>query len=161
MDMIDRPLGTYLNPELLDVLEPTFKKNMDLKMGVKIEGFNGNEKVESVKTDQGDVPADLVVVSAGVTPNTDWLKGTVDLDQRGWIKTDPYLRTNVKDVYAIGDAILPLSIPVGKPMPIALATTARREWLIISLKISQIALSRVLSVLQLLASLTITSLLRD
>lgn len=127
MDMIDRPLGTYLNPELLDVLEPTFKKNMDLKMGVKIEGFNGNDKVESVKTDQGDVPADLVVVSAGVTPNTDWLKGTVDLDQRGWIKTDPYLRTNVKDVYAIGDAILPLSIPVGKPMPIALATTAKRE----------------------------------
>ena len=127
MDMIDRPLGTYLNPELLDVLEPTFKKNMDLKMGVKIEGFNGNEKVESVKTDQGDIPADLVVVSAGVTPNTDWIKGTVDLDQRGWIKTDPYLRTNVKDVYAIGDAILPLSIPAGKPMPIALATTARRE----------------------------------
>ena len=66
--MIDRPLGTYLNPELLDVLEPTFKKNMDLKMGVKIEGFNGNEKVESVKTDQGDLTADLVVVSAGVTP---------------------------------------------------------------------------------------------
>ena len=102
MDMIDRPLGTYLNSELLDVLEPTFKKNMDLKMGVKIEGFNGNGKVESVKTDQGDVPADLVVVSAGVMPNTDWLKGVVDLDQRGWIKTDPYLRTNVKDVYAKG-----------------------------------------------------------
>ena len=127
MDMIDRPLGTYLNSELLDVLEPAFKKNMDLKMGVKIEGFNGNGKVESVKTDQGDVPADLVVVSAGVMPNTDWLKGVVDLDQRGWIKTDPYLRTNVKDVYAIGDAILPLSIPAGKPMPIALATTTRRE----------------------------------
>jgi NADH peroxidase len=127
MDMIDRPLGTYLNPELLDVLEPAFKDHMDLKMGVKIEGFNGTDKVESVKTDKGDVPADLVVVSAGVTPNTAWLKGTVDLDQRGWIKTDPYLRTNVKDVYAIGDAILPLSIPAGKPMPIALATTARRE----------------------------------
>ncbi len=127
MDMIDRPLGTYLNSELLDVLEPAFKKNMDLKMGVKIEGFNGNGKVESVKTDQGDVPADLVVVSAGVMPNTDWLKGVVDLDHRGWIKTDPYLRTNVKDVYAIGDAILPLSIPAGKPMPIALATTTRRE----------------------------------
>lgn len=127
MDMIDRPLGTYLNPEFLDILEPAFKDHMDLKMGVKIEGFNGTDKVESVKTDKGDVPADLVVVSAGVSPNTDWLKGTVDLDQKGWIKTDPYLRTNVKDVYAIGDAILPLSIPAGKPMPIALATTARRE----------------------------------
>lgn len=127
MDMIDRPLGTYLNPELLDVLEPTFKDHMDLKMGVKITGFVGDKKVESVETDQGNVSADLVIVSAGVSPNTDWLKGVVDLDQRGWIKTDPYLRTNVKDVYAIGDAILPLSIPAGKPMPIALATTARRE----------------------------------
>lgn len=127
LDMIDRPLGTYLNPELLNVLEPTYQQHMELKMGVKIEGFTGKDKVESVKTDKGKVPADLVVVSAGVTPNTDWLKGTVDLDQRGFIKTDPFLRTNVKDVYAIGDAILPLSIPAGKPMPIALATTARRE----------------------------------
>lgn len=127
MDMIDRPLGTYLNPELLDVLEPTFKDHMDLKMGVKITGFKGEQKVSGVETDQGTVAADLVLVSAGVSPNTAWLKGVVDLDQRGWIKTDPYLRTNVPDVYAIGDAILPLSIPAGKPMPIALATTARRE----------------------------------
>lgn len=127
MDMIDRPLGTYLNPELTNILEPVFKDHMDLKMNAKITGFKGEDKVSGVETDQGVVPADLVIVSAGVTPNTAWLKGTVDLDQRGWIKTDPYLRTNVKDVYAIGDAILPLSIPAGKPMPIALATTARRE----------------------------------
>ena len=79
MDMIDRPLGTYLNPELLDILEPTFKDHMDLKMGVKIEGFNGTDKVESVKTDNGDVSADLVVVSAGVSPNTDWLKAGLRL----------------------------------------------------------------------------------
>ncbi len=59
------------------------------------------EKLKVLKLIKGDVPADLVVVSAGVMPNTDWLKGVVDLDQRGWIKTDPYLRTNVKDVYAI------------------------------------------------------------
>lgn len=127
MDMIDRPLGTYLNPELTNILEPVFKDHMDLKMNAKITGFKGEDKVSGVETDQGVVPADLVIVSAGVTPNTAWLKGIVDLDQRGWIKTDPYLRTNVKDVYAIGDAILPLSIPAGKPMPIALATTARRE----------------------------------
>lgn len=33
----------------------------------------------------------------------------------------------MKGVYTIGDAILPLSIPAGKPVPIALATTTRRE----------------------------------
>ena len=76
MDMIDRPLGTYLNPELTNILEPVFKDHMDLKMNAKITGFKGEDKVSGVETDQDVVPADLVIVSAGVTPNTTWLKGT-------------------------------------------------------------------------------------
>ena len=56
--------------------------------GIGLDFVEGKKTLELVK---GDVPADLVVVSAGVMPNTDWLKGVVDLDQRGWIKTDPYL----------------------------------------------------------------------
>lgn len=127
MDMLERPLAAYLNEEFLDILESMLKAKIALKMGVKITGFKGTQMVEAVKTDQGEIPADSVIISAGVKPNTDWLKGTVTLDERGWIKTDPYLRTNVEDVFAIGDAILPLSIPAGKPMPVALATTARRE----------------------------------
>ena len=127
MDMLERPLAAYLNAEFLDILEPVLETKITLKMGVKITGFKGKQKVEAVKTDQGEVPADAVIISAGVKPNTDWLKDTVALDKRGWIKTDPYLRTDIEDVFAIGDAILPLSIPAEKPMPIALATTARRE----------------------------------
>jgi Pyruvate/2-oxoglutarate dehydrogenase complex, dihydrolipoamide dehydrogenase (E3) component, and related enzymes len=69
----------------------------------------------------------LIIQAAGVKPNTDWLRGTVELDKRGWIKTDKYLRTNLPDVYAIGDAVLAYSIPAQKDMPIALATVARRE----------------------------------
>lgn len=59
--------------------------------------------------------------------NTEWLKGIVDLDERGWIQTNEYLQTNLPDVYAVGDATLAYSIPARKKMPIALATVARRE----------------------------------
>ena len=127
MDMIDHPLETYLNQKFTHILEPVFSEHMDLKMGAKILGFEGDTKVNKVKTDQGDVPADLVIIAAGVKPATDWLKGSIDLDDRGFIKTDPYLRTNHEDIVAIGDAIKPLSIPANQKMPIALATTARRE----------------------------------
>lgn len=127
MDMIDHPLETYLNQKFTHILEPVFKEHMDLKMGAKILGFEGDTKVTKVKTDQGDVPADLVIIAAGVKPATDWLKDSIDLDDRGFIKTDAYLRTNHEDIVAIGDAIKPLSIPANQKMPIALATTARRE----------------------------------
>lgn len=127
MDMIDHPLETYLNQKFTHILEPVFNEHMDLKMGAKILGFEGDAKVNKVKTDQGEVPADLVIIAAGVKPATDWLKGSIDLDDRGFIKTDSYLRTNHDDIVAIGDAIKPLSIPANQKMPIALATTARRE----------------------------------
>ena len=127
-DFIDRPLGNYLNPEMTKIINKTLTDNgIDVQMSQAITSFAGNGKVASVETKKGSYPADLVIQAAGVTPNTDWLKGVVDLDDRGYIAVDPYLRTNLHDVYAVGDAILPLSIPAGKPSPIALATTARRE----------------------------------
>lgn len=128
LDMIDRPLGTYLDPEMTDILAKELTdKGVELKLSVKIEAFTGDEAVSAVKTDAGDVKTDLVIQAAGIKPATEWLKGTVNLDKRGFINTDPYLRTNLPDVYAIGDATLVYSIPAQQKVPIALATVARRE----------------------------------
>src|SRR5699024_2858068 len=92
-----------------------------------IKEYVGSDKVTAVKTEKEEVPSDVVIQAAGVKPNTDWLKDTVDLDNRGWIKTNEYLQTNLPDVYAIGDATLAYSIPADNHVPIALATVARRE----------------------------------
>ena len=40
----------------------------------------------------------------GQIPNTDWLKGVVDLDEAGYILIDDLLRTNLPGVFACGDA---------------------------------------------------------
>jgi dihydrolipoamide dehydrogenase len=53
-----------------------------------------------------DVEADIVLVSVGRRPQTSGLnldKLGVDIDAKGFIKTDSAMRTNVKGIYAIGD----------------------------------------------------------
>lgn len=129
IDMINRPLGNYLDEELAGPIgDELTSHGVNLHLGHGVASFEGNGAVSSVKDDEGKVfDADLVIVAAGVKPNTKYLEGTVDLDARGFIKTDAYLRTSAKNVFAIGDAIKPLFAPARQAAPIALASTARRE----------------------------------
>ncbi|MET1139870.1 FAD-dependent oxidoreductase [Enterococcus hirae] len=128
LDVIDRPLGTYLDPEMTDILTEHLKeKGIKVVTGAKITAFTGEQQVAAIQTADEEITTDLVIQAAGVKANTEWLKGVVDLDDRGWIVTDEYLQTNLPDVYAVGDATLAYSIPARSKMPIALATVARRE----------------------------------
>ena len=65
-------------------------------------GKDGN--VTAVTLDDGTrLPADFLVVSAGVRPNIEFLEGSgISLDRR--IVTDEHMRTSVPAVYAAGDA---------------------------------------------------------
>jgi NAD(P)H-nitrite reductase large subunit len=57
----------------------------------------------SVSTDKaGHLPVDLVVVSVGVKPNTDFLKGSGVAVEAG-VKVDDRLQTSVPNIYAAGD----------------------------------------------------------
>jgi len=51
-----------------------------------------------------DVAVDGVFVNIGHSPQTDFLRDTIDLDPDGFIVTDGRLRTNVPGVFAAGDA---------------------------------------------------------
>lgn len=63
---------------------------------VKVVGAKDGKKVE--------FPADGVFVFVGLEPNTKFLSKTkVELDERGFVKTDLNLRTNVKGIFAAGD----------------------------------------------------------
>ncbi|BBZ20831.1 NAD(P)/FAD-dependent oxidoreductase [Mycolicibacterium gadium] len=50
---------------------------VDLRVGVDVQGFVGERKVEGVTLSDGSrVAADLVIVGLGVTPATGWLEGS-------------------------------------------------------------------------------------
>ena len=51
--MIDRPLGTYLDAEMTDILEQHPNENgIEVLTNAKIEAFTGNGKVEAIKTSE-------------------------------------------------------------------------------------------------------------
>ncbi|MGL9749609.1 NADH peroxidase [Enterococcus sp. DIV0170] len=129
VDIITRPLGVYLDKEFTDILEKEMTDNgMTLAMEEKVVEFVGEDgKVNKVVTDKGEYPAEMVVMSAGVRPNTAWLKDAVDMHPNGMIKTDEYMRTSAEDVFAVGDATLIQYNPGQTSVNIALATNARRQ----------------------------------
>ncbi|WP_343488009.1 FAD-dependent oxidoreductase [Allomuricauda sp. d1] len=79
--------------------------HIDLRLDTNLVEIvpNENGKVKAVTTDKGDtIECDMVGLTAGVTPNIDFLKDSGIELGRG-IKVNRFLETNIKDVYAIGD----------------------------------------------------------
>ncbi len=74
------------------------------------------------------VPADLVILSVGVRPETGFLKDSgIALGSRGEILVDEKLETNVKGIYAVGDAIATKNIVTGEMGILPLASPANRQ----------------------------------
>ncbi len=78
MDINNRPLSSYLDKEFTDVLEKEMiDRDVELALGNSITEFVGdeNDRVIEVVTTKGTYSADLVILSAGNRPNTEWLRG--------------------------------------------------------------------------------------
>lgn len=79
-------------------------KGIAVHLNESVEKFTGYHDVEQVITDQGTYDADLVILSIGVRPATEFLKGSgIELAKNGAIKIDREMRTNIEDIYAAGD----------------------------------------------------------
>ncbi|MCK4392062.1 FAD-dependent oxidoreductase, partial [Candidatus Bipolaricaulota bacterium] len=51
-----------------------------------------------------EAKVDGLFINIGHLPETDFLQGTLNLDEHGYIITDDRLRTNLPGVFAAGDA---------------------------------------------------------
>ena len=75
-----------------------------------VESFVGNEvleaaRVKNLKTEEVyDFPTAAAFIYVGFHPNTEYLKGMLDMDPLGHIHTDIHMRTKVPGIYACGDA---------------------------------------------------------
>jgi thioredoxin reductase (NADPH) len=72
----------------------------------EIEGKDTVEEVvvKNVKTGKlSSVSVDGVFIAIGYTPNTDFVKDLVQLDEQGYIVTDEHMKTQVPGLFAAGD----------------------------------------------------------
>ena len=104
-EMADRilPLETLAASErLADALRAL---GVTLHVGDAVQEVVPGEPVQ-VKSAQGIVSVERIVVALGRSPNTDSLQtenAGVTLDPRGFVVTDAKLRTSAKHIYAAGD----------------------------------------------------------
>lgn len=93
-----------------------------------LEEIIGKEKVEGVKTDKGEYPADLVIIAVGIQPATELLKDTsIKMLKNGAILVDGYGRTSIPDIYAAGDCASVYHIIRKEDVYIPLGTNANKQ----------------------------------
>ena len=110
MDKIIPTMDGALSKELNKVLR---KQGMKFMLSTAVQAVERNSDTVKVtaKDKKGEevvVEGDYVLVSVGRKPYTDGLsleKAGVDLDERGRVKTNEHLQTNVSNIYAIGDVV--------------------------------------------------------
>lgn len=79
---------------------------IDLQLGVTLKEIlpdeNGRARAVVVKETNEEIPCDLVGLTAGVTPNINFLKDS-GIELGKGVKVNRYLQTNIENIYAIGD----------------------------------------------------------
>ena len=95
-----------------------------------VEGFsdNGSGQVCGVTADGRAFPADLVILSIGVMPNTEIAASAgIQLGAKKAILVDDEMRTNIPHIYAAGDCATARHIVTGQDVHIPLGTTANKQ----------------------------------
>ncbi|MWC27015.1 FAD-dependent oxidoreductase [Paenibacillus sp. MMS18-CY102] len=128
IDNMDRILFKYLDRTFTDGIENELEsRHIKLQLGQTVTGFEGEDgKVSKVITTAGEYETDLVVLCIGFRPNTELLKGQVEMLSNGAIIVDEYMRTSHPDVLAAGDSCAVMFNPTHKHAYIPLATNAVR-----------------------------------
>lgn len=112
MDRLIPTMDAGLGKELQRVLKKDLK--MEFFMKHKVESVVSKGKEVTVTADNGkgekiEIKGDYVLMAVGRKPYTEGLnleKAGVKLDARGRVEVDAHLKTNVDNIYAIGDVVV-------------------------------------------------------
>ncbi len=140
IEMADQILPQALGKNISRIVENHLKKNgVNLMLSERVIQINGDEKigVTSVETAHGTVPCDLVVMSAGVRPNTKFAADSgLATGRSGGILVDRRMRTTDPDIYAGGDCVELRNLVSGENMTMPLGSLANRQGRIIATNIN-------------------------
>jgi NADPH-dependent 2,4-dienoyl-CoA reductase/sulfur reductase-like enzyme/rhodanese-related sulfurtransferase len=124
-------------PQILGILDWEIAKLVERHMeshGVKVLtetkvlSFEGDGQVTGVVTEQGTLPADMVILAVGVRPNVRLgREAGLEIGPTGAIAVDPRMRTSDPDIYAAGDCVESMDLVTGRPCYVPLGSTANKQ----------------------------------
>jgi thioredoxin reductase (NADPH) len=111
----------------MDVLANTSLVSFDPDENGRLAGVT----LTDAEGDEIERDANAAFIFIGLDPNTEWLRGTVDLDEAGFVVTDRMMQTSLPGVFAAGDvranSTRQLAAAVGEGAAVALQIRAHLE----------------------------------
>lgn len=119
-NIVDAEVAVYAKKHLL-------KEGIRVITGTKADAIMGNDRVTGVKTSAGLLRCELLIMAAGIRPNTDFLQDSGLEMFKGTILVDKTMKTNLEDVYAAGDCVMVTNRITGKPQWSPMGSSANLE----------------------------------
>lgn len=116
-----------------EVHNELYAKGVELNFNQSIKSFSEADGKITVTTNDGEFTADMVLVSVGVAPESALAKDCgITTNERGYIIVNDQMQTNVKDIYALGDAVEVTHFVTGHKTAIPLAGPANKQGRIVA-----------------------------
>ena len=126
--LLDEEAATYLSRYLR-------LKGVDVRCGARVIRIEGDDQgnVQTVITENAEIPADMVLIAVGVRPNSKLAKEAgLDIGPIGEIRVNEYLQTSDPDIYAGGDCVRNNHLLTGKPVFAPMGSTANKHGRVIA-----------------------------
>ncbi|ACF13995.1 FAD-dependent pyridine nucleotide-disulphide oxidoreductase [Chloroherpeton thalassium ATCC 35110] len=123
------------------------EKGITLRLGCKVQALIGDEKVKAVQLSNGEeIEADTVILSTGYAPNVALAeKAGIKINELGSIRVDEYMRTEDKNIFAVGDCAEKFSFYTRIVKGLMLASTACSEARIAGMNLYKLSMLRTFS----------------
>jgi NADPH-dependent 2,4-dienoyl-CoA reductase/sulfur reductase-like enzyme/rhodanese-related sulfurtransferase len=127
-------LPQVLDPAIAGILAHHLReKGVEVRTGESVAAIEGEGRVSAVRTDRRTLPADLVVISAGVRPNDALARAAgLAVAPGGGIVVDEQLRTSDPAIHAGGDCVVNRSLVAGGTAYAPLGSLANRHGRVIA-----------------------------
>ncbi|WP_022667452.1 FAD-dependent oxidoreductase [Desulfospira joergensenii] len=136
VEMADQVLPAALGKNMSRIIENQLEKNdVKVMLSEKVEEIVGDPEsgVTAVRTGSGTLDCDMVVMSAGVRPNTLFAKESgLACGRSGALLVDRGMRTTDPHIYAGGDCVELRNLVNGENMTMPLGSLANRQGRIIA-----------------------------
>lgn len=122
MNTLDYDMATFVHAKLRE-------KGIRLELGRSVSGFEERDgQILTLIDGQDPLPADLVLLAIGVTPDSGLAKQAgLALGIKGSIVVNDHMETSAPDIYAVGDAVQVKHAVTGQDTLIALAGPANKQ----------------------------------
>ena len=125
VDMASQIMPNLFDAEVAGYLRRQLQgKGIRIVTGAGLEEVLGTDKTTGIRTGVGSFEGDVVVLAIGVRPATAFLQNSGLEMFKGTIVVDSHQKTNLPDVYAVGDCAMVFNRVTGKGQWSAMGSTA-------------------------------------